>query len=95
MIIKRQCSRWKLLTWFSHWIASVKEQSEKVACILSRALGWNETSMPEKNVKLEKTENVIKKKDLEKAQQGNDWDIQLYKRAQELERQTFQSFSRL
>jgi hypothetical protein len=51
--------------------------------------------MPEKNVKLEKTENVIKKKDLEKAQQGNDWDIQLYKRAQELERQTFQSFSRL
>lgn len=72
---------------------SVKEQPEKVACVLSRALGWNETSMPEKNVKLEKTENVIEKNDLEKAQQGNTWDIQLYKRAQELERQTFQSFA--
>lgn len=72
-------------------LASVKEEPEKVACVLQRSLGWNVTALPKKNVKRPKKHATltIDDNELQKAKADNVWDINLYKHAQELEADLF------
>ena len=49
---------------------SVKKQPEKVACVLSRALGWNMTLLPKKNVKQRQNKKVIEQEDFDQGSTG-------------------------
>lgn len=71
-------------------LQSVKEHPEQVACILQKALGWNVTSLPKKNTKRKRIQQrYIQKEELEQARLDNKWDLELYKRARELEQDLF------
>jgi len=72
-------------------LESVKTEPEKVACALSQTLGWKVTSLPRENVKRQRQrKRKIPEEELEMAKADNVWDIQLYKRAREMEKDLFE-----
>lgn len=74
-------------------LQSFTDRPTQVACVLQKTLGWNVTKLGRKNVHKKrrgKRNLVIPNDELEKARADNIWDLQLYKRARELEQGLFE-----
>jgi hypothetical protein len=82
---------------------SIRQRPSQVACVLNKALGWNETTLPQKN-RNNSSQNItnngrqradysnIDSQVLHQVQDANAYDIQLYQHAQDMERRLFAQF---